>query len=87
MKPFQIVQKVVTEVMLPILNENLVKKNAKVEMKYIFLKFVILTLLIQTECLTEPNTSAFGIAPIKAIASIENRSDRIIKCENVLGCI
>ena len=39
------------------------------------------------ECLTEPNTFAFGIAPIKAIASIENRSDRIIKCENVLGCI
>ena len=30
---------------------------------------------------------AFGIAQIKVIVSIEKRSDRIIKCENVLDCI
>ena len=39
------------------------------------------------ECVTEPNIFAFGIAPIKFIASIEKHSDRIIECENVLGCI
>ena len=39
------------------------------------------------ECVTEPNIFAFGIAPIKVIASMEKRSDRVIKCENVLSCI
>ena len=36
--------------MLPILNRNFVKENAKVEIKYILLKFVILTQKIQIEC-------------------------------------
>ena len=39
------------------------------------------------ECVTETNIFVFGIAPIKFIASIEKYSDRIIECENVLGCI
>ena len=39
------------------------------------------------ERVTEPNIFGFGIAPIKVIASIEKRSGRTIKCENVLCCI
>ena len=39
------------------------------------------------ECVTEPNIFAFGIAPIKVLAFIEKHPDRIIECENVLGCI
>ena len=39
------------------------------------------------ECVTEPNITAFGTAPVKAIASIEKHSDRTTECENVLGCI
>ena len=39
------------------------------------------------EYVTEPNIFAFGIAPIKVIAPIEERSDRIIKCQNVFDCI
>ena len=80
-------QKAVVEVMLPILNENFVRKNATVEMNYILLKFVILTQQITMKCVTEPNTFAFLIAPIKVIASIGKYSDRVIECEIVLGCI
>ena len=39
------------------------------------------------ECVTESEIFAFGIALIKIIASIEKRLDKIIKDENVLGCI
>ena len=39
------------------------------------------------ECVTEPNIVAFGIVPVKVIASIEKHSDRITECENILGCI
>ena len=39
------------------------------------------------EYVTQPNILAFGIAPIKVISFIEKHSGRIIKCENVLGCI
>ena len=39
------------------------------------------------ECVTVPNIFEFGIAPITIVASIEKPSDRIIKCENVLGFI
>ena len=39
------------------------------------------------ECVTESKIFAFGIALIKIIASIEKRLDKIIKDENVLGCI
>ena len=39
------------------------------------------------ECVTEPNTSMFGISPIKVIAPIGKHSDRTIECENVLGCV
>ena len=64
-------EKVAIEIILPILKENFVKKNAKVEMKYL-LKFVILTQKIQIECVTEPNLFAFGTAPVKIIASKKN---------------
>ena len=39
------------------------------------------------ECVTESKIFEFGIALIKIIASIEKRLDKIIKDENVLGCI
>ena len=39
------------------------------------------------ECVTKPDIFAFGIVPVKVIASIEKRLDRIINCKNVLGCI
>ena len=42
---------------------------------------------MQMECVTESNVFGFGIAPIKVIACIEKYSDKIIECENVLGCI
>ena len=39
------------------------------------------------ECVTEPKIFAFGIPPIKFIASMGKHSDRTIECENVLGWI
>ena len=36
---------------------------------------------------TEPNTFAFGIPPIKVIAPLGKHSDRTIECKNVLGWI
>ena len=39
------------------------------------------------ECVTESEIFAFGIALIKIIASIEKRLNKIMKDENVLGCI
>ena len=39
------------------------------------------------ECVTETNIFAFGIALMKIIASLEKRFDKIIKDENVIGCI
>ena len=39
------------------------------------------------ECVTEPNSFAFGITSIKVIAPIGKHSNRTIECENVLGSI
>ena len=39
------------------------------------------------ECVTQSKIFAFEIALIEIIASIEKRLDKIIKDENVLGCI
>ena len=39
------------------------------------------------ECVTGPNIFAFGILPIKVIAFVGKQSNRIIECENALGCI
>ena len=39
------------------------------------------------ECVTESEIFASGIALIKIIASIEKRLNKIMKDENVLGCI
>ena len=39
------------------------------------------------ECVTETNIFAFGIALMKIIVSLEKRLDKIIKDENVIGCI
>ena len=39
------------------------------------------------EYVTESKNFAFGIALIKIIASIEKRLNKIMKDENVLGCI
>ena len=76
-KSSQIVENVVIEIILPILKENIFKKNTKVEMKYPLLKFVTLTQSIPMECVTEPNIFTFETAPIKIIASTEKRLDRI----------
>ena len=79
----QIVENVVIEIILPILKENIFKKNTKVEMKYPLLKFVTLTQSIPMECVTEPNIFTFERAPIKIIASTEKRLDRIAQYEIV----
>ena len=82
-KSSQIVENVVIEIILPILKENIFKKNTKVEMKYPLLKFVTLTQSIPMEYVTEPNIFTFETAPIKIIASTEKRLDRIAQYEIV----
>ena len=82
-KSSQIVENVVIEIILPILKENIFKKNTKVEIKYPLLKFVTLTQSIPMECVTEPNIFTFETAPIKIIASTEKRLDRIAQYEIV----
>ena len=56
-------------------------------MKHILFKFFIPTQQIQIDCVAEPNIFAFGISPIKVIASIGKHSDRTTDYEDVLGCI
>ena len=38
------------------------------------------------KCVAETSIFAFGIPPIKVIASIRKHSDRAIECKNILDC-